>query len=378
MKKVLLNGKIFISDQIITNHKVLYDETVLQILPASAPHGEAEPLDLHGAYAFPGFIDVHTHGVLGADVMDASLQSLATICQSLAGYGVTRFLPTTMTMPAEMIRKALENVRQYLADPVCRGAKILGVHLEGPFISRTHKGAQDDSHITKPDWSLIEDYHDLIKLITLAVEEDDNFEFIRKSHPGIRLSIGHSNADFETALASYDLGVTHCTHCFNAMSPLHHRKPGVVGAVFTKKYETEFIPDGVHIHPGFLETFVRIIGKEQAILITDSIRASGMPEGDYTLGGQKIHVTKTDSRLESGALAGSILTMDKALRNMVDFTSLPLTDLLPMASLHPARSIGVDHLYGSIDVGKAADFVIMNEDLTVQQTIVDGQIIYQA
>lgn len=378
MKQAFIYGRSLIDGQILSDKKIIFSDHIEAILDLNEPHGDIPTIDLKGAYLFPGFVDVHTHGACGADVMDATPQSLHLICSSLAKYGVSKFLATTMTMSETAIRKALDNIREVLNDDQGpRGAQIIGVHLEGPFISERYAGAQDKSHIIKPNWNMLLDYRDLIKIITIAVEEDEDFEFIH-NNPGIQLSIGHTNADFETAIKSYDLGVTHCTHCFNAMSPLHHREPGVVGACFAKKYDTEFIADGVHIHPGFLETFVRIIGKEQAILITDSMRACGMPEGEYTLGGQKVILQGKASRLENGSLAGSILTMDQAIRNMRQYTKLSLPDIIQMASFNPARSIHMEHRLGSIKEGNAADFVIMNDGLEVLSTFADGQCIYDS
>ncbi|MGL5440066.1 MAG: N-acetylglucosamine-6-phosphate deacetylase [Filifactoraceae bacterium] len=377
MEKIFINGKMLIDNKIVEGKKLIFNKEIKEILDKDQPHREnLEVIDLNGSYLFAGFVDVHTHGVHGSDVMDATPKSLRDISDSLVSYGVTSFLATTMTMSKENIKSALENVKQCMNLNLLEGAKMVGVHLEGPFISKKYKGAQDENHITRPDWKMIEEHKDIIKIITLAVEEDKDYEFI-KNNVGIKLSIGHTDASFEQALESYDLGVTHCTHCFNAMTSLHHRKPGVVGACFTKKYETEFIPDGVHIHSGFLETFINIIGKEQGIIITDSIRASGMEEGEYTLGGQKVIVDRIASRLEDGNLAGSILTMDKAIRNMREFTKLPLEDIIRMATENPAKSLGLEDRIGTIKEGKLADFVVMDENLEVMMTLVEGKIIYK-
>lgn len=376
-KKILTNGKFLIENRMIEGYNIFFDRKIKAVYPNDDRSIDAEIIDVKGAYVFPGFVDIHIHGLNGFDVMDANPIALHTISSSLLAFGVTSFLATTMTMAASDIQKALHTVRTVLNDPPKpEGAKILGVHLEGPFINEKYSGAQNIRHIRKPNWKMFEEYLDIIKLITIAVEEDSDFSFIR-SNPGITLSIGHSGADFETALASYDLGVRHCTHCFNAMSPLHHRQPGVVGACLTKNYDTEIIADTIHIHPGFLDALTRIIGADRIILITDSTSATGMPDGNYILGGQQIFVQNGISTLANGTLAGSTLTMDQAVRNMLKHTSRSLIEIIQAATLNPARSIGSDQSIGSISVDKAADFVIMNERFRVLETIVNGERLYR-
>lgn len=378
MKKLFINGKILADGKIREDLQVLCSKKIEKIMPSGLSAGEAEIIDLEGAYLFPGFVDIHIHGLLGCDVMDASLSSLRRMQRALPSFGVTRFLPTTMTMEERRIRTALDTIREAMRKPSpSQGAGILGVHLEGPFLSPKYKGAQDGRFLQKPNQRLIDDYRDILRLITLAVEEDEDFRFIRKN-ASIPLSIGHSGADFETALTAYDLGVRHCTHLFNGMSPLHHRHPGVVGACFARKYDTELIADGIHIHPGFLETLLRIIGKDRAILISDSMSACGLPEGEYRLGGQKVILKENAPRLEDGSLAGSVLTMADAVRNIRRFTSLPLADIIDMASLHPARSIGAEDLFGSIREGKMADLTSADADLHILKTYVEGTLVYSS
>ncbi len=372
--KAFINGKVLIDNQIREDSVVIFDRRIQAI--ANKADKNTEIIDLAGNYLFPGLIDIHVHGAAGGDVMDATPQALEALSQSLAKSGVTRFLATTMTMPIAAVRCALKNVEQVIKDDQLTGAKPLGVHLEGPYISAKFCGGQAAKHIKKPDWSDIADCADIIKIITLAVEEDNNFQFIANNR-GIVLSIGHSAASYEQALASYQRGVRHCTHFFNAMSGLHHRAPGIVGAVFSKPYDTEIIADGIHIHPQFLNTIVNIIGKENIILISDSMRATGMPPGQYDLGGQAVIVNAESARLSSGQLAGSILTLDRAVRNMVAYTNYSLADIVTMATHNAARSIGVDGDYGAIKKAAVADFVVMNNALDVVSTWRDGNCIYQ-
>ncbi len=372
--KAFSNGKVLIDGQIKDNINVVFDARI-EAIAEKVTH-DIEIIDLAGNYLFPGFIDIHVHGAAGGDVMDATPQALEALSQSLAQSGVSRFLATTMTMPLTDIRRALENVKQVIKSDQLTAAKPLGVHLEGPYISADYCGGQDAAYIKKPNWADVADYKDIIKIMTLAVEEDSDFQFI-KENSDIVLSIGHSAASFEQALASYQLGVRHCTHFFNAMTGLHHRAPGVVGAVLSKPYATEVIADGIHIHPQLLNTIVKLIGKENIILISDSMRATGMPQGQYELGGQPVIVDDQSARLASGQLAGSILTLDRAVRNMVDYTDCSLPDIINMATLNAAKSIAVDDDYGTIKKAAVADFVVMDQALNVISTWRDGNCIYQ-
>ncbi len=374
MMKAFINGKALVDGKNRDDVVVLFDKRIKEI--ATEVANDIEVIDLAGNYLFPGFIDIHVHGAAGGDVMDATPQALEALSQSLAKSGVSRFLATTMTMPLADIRRALENVRQVIKNDQLTAAKPLGVHLEGPYISAAYCGGQDAKHIKKPNWADIADYKDIIKIITLAVEEDSDFQFI-KDNSDIVLSIGHSAASFEQALASYELGVRHCTHFFNAMTGLHHRAPGVVGAVLSRPYATEIIADGIHIHPQLINTIVNLIDKQNIILISDSMRATGMPTGQYELGGQPVIVDDQSARLASGQLAGSILTLDRAVRNMVNYTDCSLVDIINMATLNPARSIGLDCDYGSITKAAVADFVVMDKALNVVSTWRDGNCIYQ-
>lgn len=372
--KAFINGRVLIDGRFQDDLVVSCDCKIRQI--GGDVDDSSQLIDLKGHYLLPGLIDIHIHGAGGGDVMDASLNAYQKISATLARSGVTRFLATTMTMPWPAIARALTTARQVVAGAALSGAKPLGVHLEGPFISRQFTGAQDGAHILPPDWSKVEPYRDVIKLITLAVEEDVDWQFIKRSR-GIVLSVGHSAATFEQALASYQLGVRHCTHCFNAMSGLHHRRPGVVGAVFSRRYDTEVIADGVHIHRDFLSALIRIIGPDNAILISDGMRATGMPLGQYELGGQSVIVDDEAARLANGQLAGSTLTLDRAIRNMVEYTDCDLAEIVNMATRNPARSIGCDADYGAIKLAAAADFVEMDTDFNVISTWIDGECVYR-
>ncbi len=383
--KAIKGSKIILENEIIKDHVLLFENDIKQILPnevfekrieSGYYKNEVEVIP-HRGYVSPGFIDIHVHGAGGSDTMDATPQALRTIAENLIKSGTTGFLATTMTMAQQDIIKALETVRNVMADQNNEnllGSDILGVHLEGPFINPEYKGAQAQTHIQKPTTEWLKPYFDIIKIITFAPEMDTNFDFIKAMEDtGIVLSIGHTGCDFETACSAHAAGVDHITHCFNAMTGLHHRKPGVVGAAFAKPFTTELIADGIHVHAGFFETFVRIKSPEKVILVTDAIRAGFLEDGTYELGGQPVLVEDGASRLEDGTLAGSILKMNEALTNMLKSTGRPLNEVVSMMSINPARRIGLDHEMGSIEEGKLSNLVLLSEDYHVEAVYIKGK-----
>ncbi|WP_430882620.1 N-acetylglucosamine-6-phosphate deacetylase [Fusibacter sp. JL216-2] len=378
-------SKIILKDKVLANHVVVFSETIYNILPEEEFHEWIEKrqdniviniID-HKGYVSPGFIDIHVHGAGGADVMDGSLTSLQNISKCLIQSGTTGFLATTMTMDQSQIVKSLDILKSAMQEETATsqeyGAEILGVHLEGPFISPDYKGAQDAKNIQKPTSKWIRPYLDIIKIITLAPEMDENFAFIKAmKKEGIVLSMGHTGCDFETACDAYDAGVEHVTHCFNAMTGLHHRNPGAVGATFAKPFTSELITDGIHVHKGFIEAFVNMKSKDKVIFITDAMRASFLEEGTYDLGGQKVIVKDGAPRLEDGTLAGSVHRMDKALLNVKENSSFTLSEIVNMLSLNPARRLGLEKRMGSIDKGKDANLILLSNDLRVDEVIIKG------
>ena len=259
------------------------------------------------------------------------------------------------------------------------GASVIGAHLEGPFISEKYRGAQKSDYIIKPSYDFIERYKDIIKIITMAPEEDDEFNFIKKvkESTDIVLSIGHSDATYEEAIEAIRCGVNHITHLFSAMSPLNHRKPRVVGAAFNSDAACQVIADKIHIHPQIFSMLLKIKGKEKVILITDCMRAGGLEDGVSELGGQMVFVKDNSARLRDGTLAGSILTLNKAIKNIYENTNLALNEAVNLATINPARSIRIDDRKGSLENGKDADITIFNDELEVVETIVGGRIVYE-
>ncbi|WP_434399814.1 N-acetylglucosamine-6-phosphate deacetylase [Planococcus sp. 11815] len=330
--------------------------------------------------AFPGFIDVHIHGAAGHDVMDATSEALVGLAKALPKEGTTSFLATTMTQSDEAISAALDNIREFQAGE--GQAEMLGVHLEGPFISAERAGAQPIEHIVKASYPLFQKWQKLsgnqIRLITLAPETHGAMEFIKKlTDDGIITSIGHSDATFEEVQAAVRSGASHVTHLYNQMSPFHHRKPGVVGAALMEEgLMVEVIADFIHSHPASVEMAFRQKGADRLMLITDAMRAKGLPPGVYDLGGQDVQVTKKDARLADGTLAGSILTMDRAIQNVQSITGCSVNELVVMTSANAANELGLAGK-GKIHDGADADIAILDEDLNVQLTICRGTIAYR-
>ncbi|KOP71242.1 N-acetylglucosamine-6-phosphate deacetylase [Cytobacillus solani] len=331
----------------------------------------------------PGLIDVHIHGVDGSDVMDGTKEALDRMSAALPKEGTTSFLATTMTQSEEAIQHALINVAKYMETQLfTKKAEILGIHLEGPFVNKKMAGAQPIQYIIKPNVDLFKKWQQLsngnIKLVTLAPEIDGCLELIHYLRDtDVIASIGHSLSTYEETKEAINAGVTHATHLFNQMSGLHHREPGVVGAVFLQKeLKAELIADGIHTTPEIVKLAYKIIGHDRLILITDSMRAKCLKNGTYDLGGQDVTVQNGKAVLSDGTLAGSILKMGGALKNMISFTGCTLADVIQMGSANPAKQLNIFDRKGSIAVGKDADLVILDKNYDVKMTLCKGLISY--
>lgn len=372
--KGIKNVKVITDKEVLRDYSVIYDERIIDIVEdiKLKDYELNELIDGEGGYLSPGFIDSHVHGEEGKDAMDSDEGAVESISVSVLKTGVTAYLPTTMTMDMKVIEKALDNIRNSMKKN--KGARVLGCHLEGPFISTRYKGAQSDEYIIRPEISLIEKNKDIIKIVTLAVEEASNDEFIKRCREyGIIVSIGHSNAKYDEAMRAISLGANHITHTFNAMTPLHHREPGVVGAAMNSDVFCELIADNIHVHPAVQQILLKVKGTDRIILITDAMRACMLNEGKYDLGGQEVIVKDDQARLSDGTLAGSVLTINKAVKNFCKNTKLPLNEVIKMASLNPARLLNIDNDFGSIEKGKYADMVMMDDKFDVIKTIVNGE-----
>jgi len=375
MIKAIIHAKLIVDKHIVEGKSLLFGKKIISITEEEDLPEGIEIIDAQGAYVSPGFIDIHIHGSGGADVMDATPEALQTISSSLLQTGTTSFLATTMTMSETAIASALQNVTKHAAKVT--GAKIAGMHLEGPFLNPNKHGAQDKRYIQNPDFSLIQPYIDQVKMITIAPEMSGAEVLIRylsEKYPHIVLSIGHSEADFVQSKESFKWGISHATHLFNAMNPCHHREPGIVGAVFDSDVTCDIIADLVHTHPSVLK-LVYQLKREKLMLITDAMRAGCMKNGSYDLGGQKVSVENGKAVLDDGTLAGSVLQMNKALGNMVSVTDMTLIEAVNAVTKLPAQKLGL--FKGVLKEGYDADIVLFDENFSIIMTIVDGVIKYR-
>lgn len=336
------------------------------------------------AVVLPAFIDTHVHGAGGADAMDGNREALSVIAETLAKEGTASFLATTMTQSPENITRALSAVKDYMAEAPDSGAKILGVHLEGPFIAEKFKGAQPLEYVAAPDIKVFEKYNEAaggaIKIVTMAPETEGAEDFIKYlAENGIIASIGHTAAKYADVERAVAAGAKNVTHTYNAQSPLHHRDIGVVGsALLIDGLQTEIIADTIHVSVPALKLLVKNKPADKVTLITDAMRAKGMPDGESELGGQKVFVKNGEARLADGTLAGSVLRMNVAVKNMVLKAGVPFERAVDFASLNPAKELGIADKKGSIAPGKDADFTVLDGEFNVLMTIRAGKIIYRA
>ena len=378
--KYIKNGKFILPYGILENVVLAYDNKICGFTTEEEIPSDAKVIDANGGYVAPGLVDIHIHGYLGEDTSDGNAEGIFKMANGIMKNGVTSWCPTTMTVSTEEINTALEVVRSLKEKSKSwQGAEILGVNLEGPFINPSKKGAQAGEHIKKPDAKFIIDNADIISVATLAPEMENGCEAIREIRENceVRVSIGHSDATFEQTMDGIAAGATHVTHLFNAQTPLHHRNPGVVGAGLLENVTTELIADTFHVHKGLFELIARIKG-DNLVLITDCTRAGGMPDGEYTLGGQPIIVKGIQCLLEDGTIAGSVLKLNNAVKNFRDNTNLPFWKVVSAASLAPARAIGADDRKGSLEAGKDADIIITDGDFNILKTIIGGEVKYEA
>ncbi len=335
--------------------------------------GEGE--DMTGTVALPGFVDIHIHGAAGGDASDASAESLEKISSYLAGQGVTSFCPTTMTLGQETLVNIVSAIRDYKGREA--GAKIAGINLEGPFIAMSKKGAQNSDFVrggTAAEFDeLVEASGDLIKLITIAPEAFDSADFIRHASEKCTVSIGHSAADSQQCRAALNEGASHFTHLYNAMTPMTHREAGIVGTALDSDATCELICDGEHICETVLRNSFKILGENRACVISDSMRAAGLGNGEFELGGQQVFVREGDgvARLADGNIAASITNLYREFKNLLAF-GIDFKTALKSCTINPARAIGADGEIGSIAVGKAADLIFVDENLEIKRVYING------
>lgn len=373
--KAITNAKIYSEDGVIENGYIVYDDRILEI-KAGTYNGDAETIDAQGNTLLPGFIDIHIHGGYGADSMDATPEALTTLAKGLLSEGTTSFLPTTMTESMPRVRRALENIATFDGE----GAEILGIHLEGPFISEHKVGAQDPKYVIRPSIDSIQALQlaaqNKIKIITIAPEVDGARESVAHFND-IIFSAGHTVATFDEMNDAVSIGLKHITHLYNAATGFTHREPGAFGAAWLNDdLKTECIVDGVHSHPAAVNIAYRLKGRDRFMVITDAMRAKGLGDGESELGGQKVNVIGNEARLEDGTLAGSVLKMNDGLKNFIKFTGETLDNAWRVMSYNQARALRLDHRIGSIKKGKQADFVLLDDEFNVLSTVKRGYSIY--
>lgn len=336
-----------------------------------------------GAVIVPGFIDEHIHGAAGSDAMDGTVKDLSVIANAIASEGTTGFLATTMTQSKENISKAMVAVKDYMQSNTDEGAKLLGIHLEGPFISVKHIGAQPLDFVASPDVEVFDEYNQLsgnaIKIVSLAPEVEGADKLVKHlSKKGIIASAGHTDAGYNDVEVAINNGLTNVTHTYNAQKGLHHRDIGVVGsAMLFDQLNCEAICDLVHLSKPAIQLLIKNKPHDKFTLITDSMRAKHLPDGLSELGGQEVIVKNGEARLRNGALAGSILKMNVAIKNLVLSLDVPFTDAIDYATINPAKNLKIHDKVGSIEVGKNADLVMLDGDFEVLLTIRDGKVIYK-
>ncbi len=369
------NAKVFFAERGFAPASFRVEGGVFtEFLPAECR--EPSAVDLGGAAVIPGLIDIHTHGNSGADFSDGDYEGLKTMAAFLAGRGVTGFAPASMTLPYEVLSRAYATARR-LADEAPAGhARLLGINMEGPFFSEKKKGAQNAAYLKKPDFEAFKKLYDdcggLIRIADLAPELEGAEEFTEKAAKLCTVSVAHTDAAYEDAARVYAAGATHLTHLFNAMPSIHHRKPGVIGAASeNEKVYAELICDGQHVHESAVRMAFRLF-PGRICLISDALRCCGMPDGEYELGGQAVFLKGGIARLADGTIAGSAATLYDCLLNAVRF-GIDRDEAIRSATLNPARQLGCADRFGSIAVGKAADFLVCGEDLSLRTVYLGGE-----
>lgn len=367
---IIKNVQVFTEEGKFEPGEIIIENGVFQDVASN----QDEVLDGQGGYAIPGLVDVHFHGAVGYDFCDGTEEAIREIAKYEASQGITTMVPATMTLSEEELLHISKTAGEYQNE---EGAVLAGINMEGPFISSAKKGAQAGTHIVTPSVEMFHKLQDaangLYRLIDIAPEVDGAMEFIKELKDEVHISFAHTMADYDTAKKGYDLGADHATHLYNAMPAFTHRAPGVIGAAHDSSHcFVELITDGVHIHPSVVRTTFDMF-KGRVVLISDSMRATGLDDGEYTLGGQAVKVEGNQATLIStGALAGSVTNLMDCVRVAVQKMDIPLEEAIAAATINPAKSVGLDDKYGSIKTGKIGNVVLLNEDLSLKEVILNG------
>lgn len=375
---VIINAKVILEKEVLENYAVVFDAKIRGILPQTQVDLEGKNVtDAKGMYLSPGFIDIHKHGAYNYDFMDSNNTEAIKLLARLPETGVTSLYPSTMAMSFTDVRKAIETVKELMRTQYT-GTRVLGCHMEGPFISPDWGGAQPREFIVPADYSLVAGLEDTIKLVTVAPEEPGNMEFISKCvQAGIRVSIGHTLAHYEQAMAAFEQGATSVTHTFCAMHQLQHREPGVVAAASENpNVFCELIVDNLHIHLATQRVLLKLKGIDQMILVTDSMRFAGMGYGESTLAGQHVTINEKGAHLDNGFFAGSVLALNEAVINYKCNNNLSMVDAIKPVTRNPARMMGNYGQKGVLTSGADADFVLIDENINIYKTIIAGETVF--
>lgn len=372
----ITGGQVFDLEQGFVSRDVCFDGEKLEQSSA-----DGKTYDASDCYVIPGLTDLHFHGCVGEDFSDATPDGLQKMADYELSRGVTQICPAGMTLGEDQLTRICENAAAHRAKNP-GGAELVGLHLEGPFLCKAKKGAQNEAFLHDPDPAMLHRLQQaaqgMVKLVTLAAEQPGALEFIRSAQEdGITVSLGHTTADYDTACAAYEAGARQATHLFNAMPPFTHRAPGVVGAAFDHpQVKVELISDGVHIHPSVVRAVFQLFGAGRVILISDSLRATGMPDGRYPFGGQEIEVHGNRATMadDPNTLAGSVSDLMACMRSAVSF-GIPLHDAVRAAAVNPAQVLGVFDRLGSLDVGKTANLAILDQNLNLKDVFFRGQLV---
>lgn len=376
---ILLKGGSYLSPKCIFEKAdiLIADEKIQAIESNIEPKDSYTNVDLKGDKVIPGFIDIHMHGALGYDVMTANPSQIIHIADHLAKEGTTSFFPTTITADIKEIGNAIQNIQQ--ASGLNKsGASIEGIHVEGPYINPKQKGCHDTTKMKSPDFEEYEEFKSLagdLKLhMTVAPELSNSIEFIEyASKDNSTMGIGHSDGDYDTIREALNHGARIFTHLFNAMKGIHHREPGVAGAALLSDAYVELICDGIHVHPDNIQLVYRLKGKDKIILVSDAMQAKGLGDGRYQFGGFTVVVSKGIARKEDGSLASSTLSMFEAVKNMARFADIGFEEAVQMATLNPARAVGIDDITGSVEAGKRADLIVIDKAFKMQSVFCRGK-----
>ena len=348
------------------------------IVPFAAPEAGEEVIDAEGLYALPGLVDIHFHGAMGKDFCDGTEEAIQTLADFEASKGVLAICPATMTYPEEFLNHVMDAAAAHKNG---KGADLVGINMEGPFISPKKVGAQNPEYVQGADAGMFRRLQKraggLIKLVDVAPEEPGNLDFIKECHNEVRISIAHTCTDYDTAVQAFEAGATHMTHLYNAMPGITHRAPGPIIAALEEGAEVELITDNVHIHPAVVRFTFNTFGDDHVILIADSMMACGLPDGQYSLGGQAVTVHGRRATLteQEGTIAGSATCLFDCMKRAVQEMGVPLESAVRAATLNPARSIGVDADYGSLEAGRWGNVVLVDDQLNIQTVVRHGQIL---